>query len=85
MIWLRKTMRQLFPPPRRPVSRAATIPLILFLVLFIGVCVTVVMLQKAEFSRPWVFILSVVTPWIWWMHAAGYSTAAVRPNTTSPA
>ncbi len=73
MIWLRRTMRQLFPPPRRPVSRAATIPLILFLVLFIGVCVAVVMLQKAEFARPWVFILSVVTPWIWWMHAAGYS------------
>ncbi|MCA9034712.1 MAG: VWA domain-containing protein [Planctomycetaceae bacterium] len=26
-----------------------------------------------EYGRPWAFILVVVTPWIWWMQAAGHS------------
>ena len=31
-----------------------------------------------DYVRPWMFLLLVVTPWIWWMQAAGHSGLAAR-------
>ena len=31
------------------------------------------LIRSIEFARPWVFVLLIVTPWIWWMQAAGHS------------
>lgn len=73
MNWLRRMFLRLFPRPRRPVSGTAAIPLVLFWILFVGVCLTLLLIQKLEFSRPWIFLLTLVTPWIWWMQAAGHA------------
>ena len=29
-----------------------------------------------DYVRPWMFLLLIVTPWIWWMQAAGHSGLA---------
>ena len=29
--------------------------------------------RELEFARPWIFLLLLVTPWIWWMQAAGHA------------
>ena len=29
--------------------------------------------KELEFARPWIFLLLLVTPWIWWMQAAGHA------------
>ena len=31
------------------------------------------LIQELEFDFPWMFLLLLVTPWIWWMQAAGHS------------
>lgn len=31
-----------------------------------------------DYVRPWMFVLLIVTPWIWWMQAAGHSGLAKR-------
>lgn len=31
------------------------------------------LISDLQFDHPWMFCLLVFTPWIWWMHAAGYS------------
>lgn len=70
---LRRAVWRLFPSPRRPVTSAAVVPLAIFLVLFAGACLSVQQLHLVEFSRPWAFLLTAVTPWIWWMQAAGHA------------
>lgn len=35
-------------------------------------------IRDLEYVRPWMFVLLVVTPWIWWMQAAGHSGLAKR-------
>jgi Ca-activated chloride channel homolog len=70
---IQQQMKRLFPPPRRPVTKAAAIPLVLFAAIFIGTCGSLLWLQKIEFTRPWAFLLLLVTPWIWWMQAAGHA------------
>ncbi|MFN9970062.1 MAG: vWA domain-containing protein, partial [Phycisphaerae bacterium] len=47
--------------------------MILFVVVFGGTVASILLTQRIEFSRPWAFLLLVVTPWIWWMQAAGHS------------
>ena len=104
---LQKLIRRLFPRPRRQIHWKDAIPLVVFLLLFAGVCFSILptfrvslssgtrewfvpfsdrswklwdarvpefeLIRSVEFARPWVFILLVVTPWIWWMQAAGHS------------
>lgn len=72
MTKLQQFVRRLCPPPRRPLRWSSAISLLLFLVLFGSTCLTLVLLQRLEFSRPWAFLLLVVTPWIWWLQAAGH-------------
>jgi len=61
------------PPPRRPVTWLAGVPLVVFLALFLGSCLILDLLGILVFTRPWAFVLSAAAPWLWWMHLAGYS------------
>ncbi|MEZ6127430.1 MAG: VWA domain-containing protein [Planctomycetaceae bacterium] len=68
-----KLLQRLFPPPRRPVRWPDALPLIVFLMLFIAVNVFLVVSNTVDFLYPLAFSLLLVTPWIWWMQAAGHS------------
>lgn len=70
----RKRLRHLlWPPPRRPLSWRSVVPLALFLVAFAAVCLWLEWSHRLLFARPKMFALLAVTPWVWWMHVAGYS------------
>ncbi|MBM4035149.1 MAG: VWA domain-containing protein [Planctomycetes bacterium] len=67
----------MFPPPRRdagqrrPAHRA--IPLVVFLVAFLGGCLWLDATNRVVFTSPWAFALTLAAPWVWWLHMAGYS------------
>ena len=63
----------IFPPPRRRITSWSASPLILFLVIYLGACAVLELTGVILFSKLLPFALLVVTPWLWWMHAAGYS------------
>lgn len=62
-----------FPRPRRPVRPLAALPLAVFLALFLGGCLVLERTRVLLFSTPWAFALAAVAPWLWWLHACGYS------------
>ncbi len=67
-----RLVHRLVPPPRRPLARLAAWPLVLFLLLVAGGLVAVEKAQLLRFASPWAFAWLAVTPWIWWLHAAGW-------------
>ena len=69
-------LQNVFPPPRRPLRLAGGIPLLGFLVVFIGGCLLLEWADRIVFTWPWAFAVLLVTPWLWWMHIAGYSGLA---------
>lgn len=73
MNWLKKTLQRIFPPPRRPVTWKAAWPLALFLVAYAGLMVGLFYTNTVDFVYPMAFLLLLVTPWLWWMQAAGHS------------
>lgn len=82
MKWLMTILLRIFPPPRRPVRWTAAIPLVAFLAVFASSILFLLFTNRIEFLYPWAFSFLVVTPWIWWMQAAGYSgLTASRGNT----
>ncbi len=70
---MKRFVERLFPPARTQLSWRSAIPLVLFLVVFCGTCFLLDFNDHLMFVQPWAFLLLLVTPWIWWMHAAGYS------------
>ncbi|MFO0975486.1 MAG: VWA domain-containing protein [Planctomycetaceae bacterium] len=36
------------------------------------------LVRELEFARPWMFLLLLLTPWIWWMQAAGHAGLPYR-------
>ena len=70
---LNSWFQRIFPPPRRPVSVEDAIPLIGFLVVFTLICLTLELGDYVLFTRPWWLAAILITPWFWWMNAAGYS------------
>ncbi len=66
-------LRRLFPPPRRRVTLKAALPLVAFLVAFLGGCLWLHATNRLVFSSPWAFVLVLAAPWVWWLHLAGYS------------
>lgn len=66
-------LRQLVPRARRPVTWRAVSPLLLFAVFFAGVVWWVDWRGLLRFTYWPAFWLSVVLPWVWWMHHAGGS------------
>lgn len=64
---------RLFPRPRRVVTWRDSLSLVVFLSLYIGVLLYLVLSKRLVFARPGLFGLMVVTPWMWWMAVAGYA------------
>lgn len=73
MQFLRRMVFALVPPPRKPVTWRAAVSLIVFLVSFAGLCLWLEFGHVLMFARPWALTAIVFAPWVWWMHAAGYS------------
>lgn len=73
MKWLNQIRQRIFPPARREITWRASVPLIGFLVCFLALNLYLVLSGTVEFDRPLAFLLMVVTPWVWWMQAAGHS------------
>lgn len=48
------------------------LPLALFLAGFLGGVAVVETRGTLRFSNPWAFALLLATPWLWWLHAAGW-------------
>jgi uncharacterized membrane protein len=70
---LRRLLRTIFPPPRRPVTLRQVLLLVLFLAAYFGTCVALVLTHQVLFVRPSMFVLMAACVWIWWMYVAGYS------------
>jgi uncharacterized membrane protein/Mg-chelatase subunit ChlD len=70
---VRRFLRSIFPPPRKPITWLTALPLVIFLV----VATTAVVLCEARgwlrFTWKPAFWLMLATPWVWWLHAAGWS------------
>ncbi|MFY9256053.1 MAG: VWA domain-containing protein [Fuerstiella sp.] len=77
MNWLKQAVHRIFPPPRRPVRWTAAIPLVGFLLVFATLMLYLVYSNTVDFLYPSAFLLLLVTPWIWWMQAAGHSGLTV--------
>ncbi|MSR56107.1 MAG: VWA domain-containing protein [Planctomycetaceae bacterium] len=69
----RHIVTSLFPTPRQRVRPIGALPLVLFLVLFGGLCLFFDLSHRLLFARPAAFGLLLATPWLWWMHVAGYA------------
>ncbi len=58
-------------PRRRPVDLRSALPLIVFLVCFGAVCLGLELTDVVLFAVPSAFWLTLVMPWLWWMHHHG--------------
>lgn len=70
---LRQWLLSIAPPPRKRLTMAAALPLLIFLALFLGGCLFVSLRRLVEFSSLAPFGLLALSVWIWWLHVAGYS------------
>jgi uncharacterized membrane protein/Mg-chelatase subunit ChlD len=73
MISARQWLLNLVPPARKPVTFRATLPLVIFLLVFIGACVWVDLTRRVVFSNLAPFGLLALSVWVWWLYVAGYS------------
>lgn len=64
-------LRAVFPAPRRPLRGRDFLPIILFLLIFGGTCLTLELASFVLFVRPSAFFLTIVTVWLWWLFLAG--------------
>ncbi len=75
----RQWFREIIPASRRPVTFGRFLPYGIFLLLFGGGTLYLVLSHRLTFAAPWAFLLLAVTPWFWWMHtAAGGGMPAAR-------
>lgn len=68
---VRSLLRAVFPAPRQPVHRGDLISLLLFLMIFAGICLSLELAGLVLFVRPEAFLLTIVTVWLWWLSLAG--------------
>lgn len=73
MNWIRKSLKRIFPPPRRVVTWKDAWPLAVFLAAFASLLTYLFLTNQVDFVYPVAFLLFLVTPWMWWMQAAGHS------------
>lgn len=73
MISARQWLLNLVPPARKPVTIRAALPLVIFLLVFIGACVWVDLTRLVVFTNLAPFGLLALSVWVWWLHVAGYS------------
>ncbi|HAI12960.1 MAG TPA: hypothetical protein DCM28_14730 [Phycisphaerales bacterium] len=70
---IRDIIQRIFPPPRKPVSRAAWWFPIASMLLFLSICFALDITNKLIFTRLNAFWLTLFYPWVWWMIAAGHA------------
>jgi uncharacterized membrane protein len=73
MLNVRKWLLNLAPPPRKRVTFSAVLPLLIFLIVFVGGCLFVSLRHWIQFSNLAPFGLLVLSVWLWWFQTAGYS------------
>jgi Ca-activated chloride channel homolog len=69
----RRILHSLLPRARKRVTPLDALSLVAFLLLFAGLCLYLDRSHRLLFARPGAFALLAVTPWMWWMHVAGYA------------
>jgi Ca-activated chloride channel homolog len=65
--------RRFVPPPRRAFAWPQTIPIILFLLLFITTSFGLERQDVLLFARPSALWLILISVWFWWLYLAGHS------------
>ena len=75
---IRKTLRAVFPPPRQQFAARQTWPLIGFLVIFAVCCIALESTDTLTFANPQAFALTILVPWLWWLHIGGFSGLSRR-------
>lgn len=66
-------LRPIIPAPRRPLTVSDVLAPTLFLLGFAALCLALEWTRTLIFASPNAFWLMVLTPWVWWMHVAGFS------------
>ncbi|MFT5127041.1 MAG: putative membrane protein, partial [Rhodothermales bacterium] len=69
---VREFWQNLFPPPRRPVTKRDAAALWAFGVVLAIVWIVVSVQELVLFVNPKAFFLLLALPWLWWQHVAGY-------------
>ncbi|MDA1251478.1 MAG: VWA domain-containing protein [Planctomycetota bacterium] len=71
LAWIQITTQKVFPAPRRPFVWRDALSLVIFLLVYVGVCIGLEVTNQLLFGRPIAFALMAVSVWIWWMNLAG--------------
>jgi uncharacterized membrane protein len=70
---MKRFLQSFMPAARRPVTLPALLPLLLFLAVFAAALIVCELRGIVRFTWKPAFWLMLVTPWVWWMHFAGWS------------
>ncbi len=70
---MKRFFQSFFPAARRPVTLLALLPLLVFLAVFAAAVIVCEVRGLVRFTWKPAFWLMLVTPWVWWMHFAGWS------------
>ncbi len=70
---MKRVLQSFFPTARRPVTLLALLPLLVFLAVFATAAIVCELRGLVRFTWKPAFWLMLATPWIWWMHFAGWS------------
>ena len=73
MNWINSVLRRIFPAARIAVTWRDAVPLAAFLAVYLIGLLYLTLNNIVDFIYPWAFALLIITPWIWWMQAAGHS------------
>ncbi|HWD91799.1 MAG TPA: VWA domain-containing protein [Verrucomicrobiae bacterium] len=73
MMNARPWLSNLVPPARKRLTVGAVLPLVVFLLVFIGGCLWVSLRHLVAFSSLAPFWLLTLSVWVWWFQVAGYS------------
>ncbi len=73
MLNARQWLLNLVPPPRKRLTIGAGLPLLIFLIGFVGGCLFVSLRHRVQFSNLTPFALLSLSLWVWWLQLAGYS------------
>ena len=80
---LRRIIASFLPSPRRAVTWRDVIVLVVFLVLFVGLCAWLELGHVLMFARPMMLGVVALSPWFWWMHVAGFGGLPKTRGTVS--
>ncbi|MEZ6049090.1 MAG: VWA domain-containing protein [Planctomycetaceae bacterium] len=75
--------KSFFPPAKERITFARALPLLIFLTLFLGSMYVLDYLKVLVFGRPWMFALSIIMVWFWWMSLNGWSGLSPLRRTVS--